>query len=150
MENNLMWIPFFVGMVFLLIASAIQWYCDFGRQALPQYRPKVFETNRSILLEFSWILLLLFGGAMILAADIFAPFSGGVLTAIIIIAYWVLLPISVIPRIRKRLLPRWNVVKKNLEKLGYSEHAYWRGDWWRKKKDKKKKVKSEEGPIKKS
>ena len=145
MENNYMWIPFFVGMVFLLIASAMQWYCDFSRQALPEYRPKVFNTRWGLLLEFGWILLLLLGATFIFWADLFAPFSGGVLTALIIIAYWVLLPLSVIPRLRRRLLPRWSAVKKDLEKLGYSEYNYWRGDWWRKKKDKKRKEEGKGG-----
>lgn len=140
--DNYMWILFFVGMILLLMSSVLQWYCDFGRQALPEYCPRLYNTRYKILLEAGWILLLLFGGALVLAADIFV-WNDWYMTVIVIFAYWILLPLSVIPRVRKRLLPRWGDIKKKMEKLDYTEFDYWRGDWWRKKKSKKGKEEEE-------
>jgi len=136
--DDYMWVLFFLGMILLLIASVIEWYCDFARKALPEYCPRLYNTGYKVLLEFGWILLLLVGGALVFAADMFAPFSGWVLTLLVIAAYFLLLPFAVMPRVRKRLLPRWGDIKKKMEKLGYTEYDYWRGDWWQKKKDKKK------------
>jgi hypothetical protein len=47
-----------------------------------------------------------------------------------IIAFWLVLPFIITPIMRNRVLPPWDIVRKELEPKGYNERDYWRGDWW--------------------
>lgn len=113
-----------LGFVSLLFASILQAYCEFGRQAKPEFRPGVFETRWSYLLQSGWVILLLVGGVLLLLTNLVYSLIG-------VAAFWLLLPISVGPRVRRRFLPSWDELKHELEKQGYNERNYWRGNWWR-------------------
>ena len=115
-----------LGLVILVFASVLQMYCEFGRQVRPEFRPGVFATKRSYLLEAGWVVLLLLGGVLLLL-----PGLNLILCVIGVVAFWLLLPISVGPRVRRRFLPSWDELKRELEREGYSERNYWRGSWWR-------------------
>jgi len=73
---------------------------------------------------------LLVGGVLLFFADV-VLLGDWIVAVVAIVIYWLLLPISVNPRVRKRLLPPWDDIKKDLVKQGYTEHNYWRGDWWK-------------------
>lgn len=113
-----------LGFVSLLFASILQAYCEFGRQARPEFRPSIFATRWSYLLEAGWVILLLVGGVLLLLTN-------WIVSVIGVAAFWLLLPISIGPRVRRRFLPSWDELKRELEKEGYSERNYWRGKWWR-------------------
>ena len=113
-----------VGIVSLLFASVLESYCEFGRQVRPEFRPGVFATRRSYLLQAGWVILLLAGGALLFVTH---PIVGLIGVAF----FWLLLPISVGPRVRRRFLPPWDELKHELEAQGYNEQNYWRGNWWR-------------------
>jgi len=85
----------------------------------------MFETAWRAALLPGWILLGLVGLVLLFLVD---PYLG--LGAVVV--YWLLLPISVGPRVRRRALPPWEDLKDELEKQGYNEQNYWRrGDWWK-------------------
>lgn len=113
-----------LGMVSILFASILQMYCEFGRYARPEFRPGIFATRWSYALEAGWIVLLLLGGVLLFMAN-------PIYCAIGIASFWLLLPISVGARVRRRFLPSWGELKNELEKQGYNERNYWRGSWWR-------------------
>jgi fatty acid desaturase len=125
-----------LGFVIILVASALESYCSFNRQARPDIRHKVFNTRFKYLIEAAWVILLLGGGSILF-------FFGGIFnTAIIllsigVVAFWLILPFIITPIIRNRLLPPWDDVKKELEPKGYNERNYWRGDWWMKNEKQK-------------
>ncbi len=113
-----------LGLASLLFASILQTYCEFGRQARPEFRPSVFTTKWYFLLQAGWVLLLLVGGVLLF---MFNP----IVSLIGVVIFWLLLPISIGPRVRRRFLPSWDELKRELEKEGYNERNYWRGNWWR-------------------
>jgi hypothetical protein len=114
-----------VGTVLLLVSSALQSLWEFGREARADLRPAFFETGWSRALLAGWVLLLLLAGVMLLYAD-------ARVGLVAIVVYWLLLPISIGPRVRRRALPPWDDLKGELEKQGYTERNYWRrGDWWK-------------------
>jgi len=41
-------------------------------------------------------------------------------------------PVYYQPIMRRRLLPPWDDVKKELGPKGFTEQNYWRGSWWMK------------------
>jgi MFS family permease len=125
-----------VGLVLLIVAAVIEAYCEFGRQAAPKYRPEIFNTRTGLLFWIGWIVLLLVGGMLLLIAD-----WRWALGAIFV--FWLLLPLWLVPAMRRRLLPPWEIVKEELEGQGYTEKNYTTGDWWKKTKEPKKTPKKE-------
>jgi hypothetical protein len=124
--------------ILVLVASVLETYCEFGRQARPDVKPGILKSRFQWVLEALWVLLLLAGGAMLLLR--FDQF-GLILAGVAIIGFWLVLPFILTPIMRNRLLPPWDEVKKELIPKGYDEKNYWRGDWWMvedKKKTKKK------------
>ena len=113
-----------LGLVSLIFASILQTYCEFGRQARPEFRPGVFATKWSYLLEAGWVILLLLGGVLLFVTNWWVCLIG-------LAAFWLLLPISVGPRVRRRFLPSWDELQRELEREGSNERNYWRGSWWR-------------------
>lgn len=113
------------GMLLLLIASVLESLWEFGRQARPDLRPAFFQTAWRGAILASWVLLLLIGGVMLVMADVLVGL-------IAIVVFWMLLPISVAPRVRRRFLPPWEDLKGELDPQGFTENNYWRrGDWWK-------------------
>lgn len=129
----------FIGFVLVLVASVLETYCTFGRQARPDVKPRILGTRYRWVLEVLWVIMLVAGGALLLfRSDIL----GIILAGVAVISFWLILPFIITPIMRNRLLPPWDEVKKELEPKGYDEKNYWRGDWWMvedKKKLKKKK-----------
>ncbi len=113
-----------LGLVSLIFASILQTYCEFGRQARPEFRPSIFATKWSYLLQAGWVILLLLGGVLLLL-------TSWIICLIGVASFWLLLPISIGPRVRRRFLPSWDELKRQLEREGYNERNYWRGNWWR-------------------
>ena len=117
-----------LGFLIVICASILECYCSFGRQSRSDVRPSVFKTWVRFVLEGLWMLLLI-GGAVILF--LFSGFS--IITPIIaIVLFWLVLPFIINPIMRKRLLPPWDEVKKELGPKGFNERTYWRGSWWMK------------------
>ena len=128
------------GMVILLVSSILQSYWEFGRDVKPDLRPAVFETSWRHVMLVGWVILLLVGGTLVLLATM----DWRVCLAAIAV-YYLLLPLSVGPRVRRRALPPWEDLQHDLEKEGYAERNYWRrGDWW-KEESKRRKPKSRTG-----
>ena len=125
-----------MGVILLLIAAVVQAYCEVSRQAQPKYRPEIFNTRSGWLLQFGWVLLLVAGGILLFFVD----WRLGVGAVVV---FWLVLPLWLVPAMRRRLLPPWHVVKEELEPQGYTEQNYTSGDWWKNKKDKKKPGKKE-------
>jgi len=117
------WFSLF-GVISLVLSSILQSYHEFGKQAKEEYKPKFFNTSYTWILPVGWMLLLIIGGVLLLLID-------WIIAVVAIAVFWLLLPFSVGPRLRKRLLPQWDDVKKNLEPKGYNERNYWRGNWWK-------------------
>ena len=126
------WLLIIIGIIFLLLAALLETYCEFGRQAATDYSPEIFRRRSRWLFEAGWVLLLLIGGILLLLEDWKWAVGG-------IALFWLVMPILLMPMMRKRLLPPWEMVKDKLERQGYTEKNYWSGDWWKKKKDKDKK-----------
>ena len=127
------------GLIILLISSIIQSFWEFGRDVRPDLRPAVFDTSWRHAILAGWIILLIVSGVLLL-------FSEPIVAIVAIVAYWLLLPISVGSRVRRRALPPWADLKAELEEQGYNEHNYWRrGDWW---KDESKRSKPKKKPDK--
>ncbi len=116
-----------LGILSLLLSAILQSYCEIGRQSRPELRAKVFDSPIRRLLQVGWIALLLTGGVLLWLVY---PIVG----LVSICVYWVLLPLSIDRRMKQRMLPPWSLVKGDLEKLGYNEYNYLRGDWWKKEK----------------
>ena len=127
------------GIVILLVSSILQCYWEFGRDVKPDLRPALFETSWRHVMLAGWVILLLVGGTLVLLATM--DWSVWVCFGAIGV-YYLLLPISVGPRVRRRSLPPWEDLRYDLEKEGYTESNYWRrGDWW-KDESKRRKPKS--------
>jgi hypothetical protein len=129
----------FIGFVLVLVASVLETYCTFGRQARPEVKPRILKTRFRWVLESLWVIMLVAGGALLLFRS--DPL-GIIMAGIAVISFWLILPFIITPIMRNRLLPPWDEVKKELIPKGYDEKNYWRGDWWMvedKKKVKKKK-----------
>ena len=125
-----------LGFVLLFAAAVLETYSDFGRHALPEYRPKIFFNRTSrILLQAGWIVLLLAGGVLLFLF----PVYGWILAIAGIIGFWLFMPFWIMPIIRGRLLPSWDKLKDELEKLGYTRMNYLFGDWWKDEKYRNKK-----------
>ena len=115
----------FGGILLLLFSGVLEALWEFGRQVKPELRPAFLETGWKHVILAVWIILLLIGGALLFWA---LPLLG----LIAIVVFWLLLPISVGSRVRRRFLPPWDDLKGELEKQGYTERSYWRrGDWWK-------------------
>jgi hypothetical protein len=115
----------FGGILLLLLAAVFEALWEFGRQVKPELRPAFLESGWKHIILVVWIILLLIGGALLFWA---LPLLG----LIAIVVFWLLLPISIGSRVRKRFLPPWDDLKSKLEKQGYTERSYWRrGDWWK-------------------
>ena len=124
-----------LGFVLTLAAAVLETYCDFGRQASSKYRPKIFfNPTYRIFLQAGWIVLLLAGGVLLLMYHWILAVAG-------IIGFWLFIPLWILPIIRGRLLPPWDKLKDDLEKLGYTRMNYLFGDWWKDEKYRKKKKK---------
>ena len=129
-----------LGFVLMFAAAVLESYCDFGRQASSEYRPKIFfNPTYRILLQAGWIILLLAGGVLLLLF----PGYGWILAVAGILGFWLFMPLWIMPIIRGRLLPSWDKVKDDLEKLGYTRMNYLFGDWWKDEKYRKKKKKQQ-------
>ena len=116
-----------LGFLIIIVAGVLQAYCEFGRQARPDVRPKILQTRFRYVLETVWIVLMLVGGALLLYPG---NLTNAILALVGIVAFWLILPFMITPIMRNRLLPSWDEVKKELEPKGYNERDYWRGDWW--------------------
>ena len=123
-----------LGFVLIFAAAVLETYWDFGRQALPEYRPKIFfNPTYRILLQAGWTILLLAGGVLLFLF----PGYGWILAVAGILGFWLFIPIWIMPITRGRQLPSWDKVKYDLEKLGYTRWTYLWGDWWKEKKKQK-------------
>ena len=118
-----------LGFLIIVCASVLECYCSFGRQARSDVQPHVFKTWARFVLEGIWILLLLSGAILLFLTsgtfELLTPLVG-------IVLFWLVLPFIINPILRKRLLPPWDEVKKELGVKGYTERNYWRGGWWMK------------------
>jgi len=116
-----------LGYLLIILAAILQTYCEFGRQARANVKPHVFTTRFRYVLEGIWMFLLLIGAAILLFPG---SLTGAIMAGIGIIAFWLVLPFIITPIMRNRVLPPWDIVRKELEPKGYNERDYWRGDWW--------------------
>ena len=114
-----------LGFLVIILASLIQLYCEFGRQARPDIQPRILKSRFRFVMEGLWILLLIVAAAVLFL-------NNWVLALIGIVAFWLVLPFIITPIMRNRILPPWDEVKKELEPKGYTERDYWRGSWWMK------------------
>jgi hypothetical protein len=116
-----------LGFLIIICGSILECYCSFGRQARPDVQPHVFKTWVRFVLEGFWIFLLLVGAVLLFLVSgnfyFLTPLIG-------IVLFWVVLPFIINPVLRRRLLPPWDEVKKELGPKGYNERNYWRGNWW--------------------
>jgi membrane protein YdbS with pleckstrin-like domain len=72
-------------------------------------------------------MLLLLGAGLLL-------FLVNPIAALVAVAvFWLVLPLWIMPMVRRRLLPTWDMVKDELEVQGYTEANFLSGDWWKKK-----------------
>lgn len=126
MDGSDIWL-IIAGAVMLLIAAVLEAFCEFGRQAAPEYRPEIFGTRTGVLFWVGWITLFLIACLMLFFAHPIAGLAG-------VVVFLVLLPLWLVPMMRKRMLPPWDIVKDELEGQGYTEDNYTSGDWWKKKK----------------
>ena len=118
-----------LGFLVIILAAVLQAYCEFGRYARPDVKPKILKTRFKLVLEGLWILLMLIGAALLWLSNFYSP-TGAILAGIGIFVFWLVLPFIITPIMRNRTLPPWDEVKAELEPKGYNERDYWRGDWW--------------------
>ena len=118
-----------LGFLIIILAGVVQAYCEFGRYASPDFKPRTLKTRFRFVLEGLWIVLMVIGAAVLWLPYVFSP-TGAILAGAGIFVFWLVLPFIITPIMRNRLLPPWDQVKKELEPKGYNEHDYWRGDWW--------------------
>ena len=114
---------YILGFLIIIVAAVIQAYCEFGRQARPDIKPKIFKSGFKYSLEAVWIVLMLGGSALLFLLS-------WLIAVIAIVVFWLVLPFIITPIMRNRILPPWDEVKAELEPKGYNERDYWRGDWW--------------------
>ena len=124
-----MWWLAIPGILLLLLASVLESYCEISRQSLPSIRAKIFGTRAGVLLWIGWIVLLVLACGVLFFAYPIAALVG-------VVVFWLLLPLWLVPMMKKRMLPPWDVVKGDLKKHGYTEDNYLDGDWWKKGKSK--------------
>ena len=117
-----------LGFLIVVCASILECYCSFGRQAREDVKPNVFKSWVRFVLEGLWMLLLICGAIILF---LFSGFSI-VAPVIAIVLFWLVFPFIINPIMRRRLLPPWDDVKKELGPKGYQEKTYWRGSWWMK------------------
>ena len=117
-----------LGFLIVICASILECYCSFGRQARTDVQPNVFKTWVRFVLEGLWMLLLICGAIILF---LFSGFSI-VAPVIAIVLFWLVFPFIINPIMRRRLLPPWDEVKKELGPKGFTEQNYWRGSWWMK------------------
>ena len=123
------------GILLLLFSAVLEALWEFGRQVKPELKPAFLDSSWKHVILAVWVILLLISGVLLFWA---LP----VLGIVAIIVFWLLFPITIGTRVRKRFLPPWADVKGELEEQGYTERTYWRrGDWW--KVEKKTKAESE-------
>jgi len=128
----------FIGFILVFLASVLETFCSFGRQARPDVKPGILKSRFRWILEALWVIMLMAGAAFLLLR---ADQIGLILAAVAVVSFWLVFPFILTPIMRHRLLPHWDDVKKELILKGYDENNYWRGDWWMvedKKKLKKK------------
>ncbi len=114
------------GVVVLIFSSILQCFWEFAREVRPDLRPAILETSWRHAILPGWVILLLVGGVLVFMGMGWQVCVGA------IAVYYLLLPISVGSRVRRRSLPPWDDLKGELEKEGYTEFNYWRrGDWWK-------------------
>lgn len=119
----------FLGVFMLLLGGIMESYCTISRQCQPSLRAKIFGSRRVPLLYAGWILLLVIGALLLWMVN-------GILMVVSVVVFWVLLPLLLMPMVKRRVLPPWDVVKGDLGKHGYTEDNYLKGDWWMKKRSK--------------
>jgi len=124
-----MWWLAIPGIFLLLLAGVVESYCAINRQSLPSLRAKIFDSYTGLLFQIGWVVLLLIACLLLFLAHPIAAIVG-------VVVFWVLLPLWLIPMMKRRLLPPWDVVKSDLGKHGYTEENYLDGDWWKKKRSK--------------
>jgi|GEM_PF-642259 len=130
-----------IGYVGILLAAVVESFCTFSRTALPQYKPGIMKTWFRWVMEALWVILLLGGGVMLLA-DVIINAAPWYFTVIAISMFWLIFPLLLGPIMRRRFLPHWEEVRKELAPKGLHENNYWRDDWWMiESKRRKKKVK---------
>jgi len=125
-----------LGFILVLVASVVERFCEFGRQARLDVKPGILKTPFRWVLEALWALLLLAGGVLLLLSP-----GSWIFALVAVIGFWLVLPFLITPIMRNRLLPRWDEVKSELEPKGLNEKNYWREDWWM--AEKKQKTKNE-------
>ena len=114
-----------LGFLVIILASLVQLYCEFGRQARPDIQPRILKSRFRFVMEGLWIFLLIIASAALFI-------NSWILALIGIVAFWLVLPFIITPIMRNRILPPWDEVKKELEPKGYTQRDYWRGNWWMK------------------
>ena len=114
-----------LGFLVIILASLVQLYCEFGRQARPDIQPRILKSRFRFVMEGLWIFLLIIASAALFI-------NSWILALIGIVAFWLVLPFIITPIMRNRILPPWDEVKKELEPKGYTQRDYWRGSWWMK------------------
>ncbi|MDD5190655.1 MAG: hypothetical protein PHE50_06415 [Dehalococcoidales bacterium] len=126
-----------IGLILILLSAVGEAFCNFGRAAMPQYKPGILKTPFRWVFEVLWVLLLL-GGGIALLLD--AMVSGlWLLVVITIVVFWLLLPLLFNTIMQKRFLPHWEEVKRELAPKGLNENNYWRDDWWKLEEKRRKK-----------
>ncbi len=124
-----MWGLAITGILLLLLAAVMESYCAINRQSLPSLRAKAFDSSSGLLLYIIWVVLLLIACVLFWVVK-------EILAVVAIIVFWGLLPLWLMPMLKRRMLPSWEVVKGDLEKHGYTEDNYLKGDWWKKNRSK--------------
>ena len=115
------------GIILILFSAVLEGVWEFGQQVKSELRPSFLESGWKIVILAAWVILLLIGGALLFWVE---PILG----LIAVVVFWLLLPVSVGSRVRRRFLPPWEDLKNELEEQGYTESNYWRrGDWWKAK-----------------
>ena len=113
------------GIILLLVSAVLEGLWEFGRQVKPELRPAFLASDWKNVILVTWVILLLIGGALLFWAY-------PILAIIAIVVFWLLFPVSIGSRVRRRFLPPWDDLKSELEEQGYTERTYWRrGDWWK-------------------
>ena len=120
-----MWWLVIPGIFLLLLAAVVESYCAISRQSLPSLRAKVFSSYTGLLFQIGW-------GVLLLIACVLFWFAHPIAAIVGVAVFWVLLPLWLMPMMKRRMLPPWEVVKGDLGKHGYTEDNYLSGDWWKK------------------
>jgi hypothetical protein len=125
----MLYLYYILGILVVIVAAALQSYCEYNRQARDDIKHKIFKTHFRFILDILWVILMLSGIALLFLLNWLLGLHW-ILGLIAIVVFWLVLPFIITPIIRNRLLPPWDAVKEELESKGYNERDYWRGDWW--------------------